>query len=169
MNLLVMGKSYCGKSELIKLLERDFDYTNVLHVGDVVRAKYSWAPTLLETNELINIIDDFIHINVLPWIIDNPAKTVEQLEAVIKYLQSKNILFKVLWVVDERTNIDFSSRGRSDDTNIFDKRAIWEENVADMLKLLTSEHIDIQEVVNTDEGFLFRIRSGDLPISRLAS
>lgn len=158
MNLLVMGKSYSGKSELIKIIEKNFGYSgDVLHIGDAVREKYDKAPALIPTEELVDIVDEFIHRTALPWIIDNPAKTIEQFQAVVTYLQLHNIYFRVIWVEDRRKDVDFKSRGRLDDENIFDKRSIWAKNEEGMKEIIKDEKIPLTVVENTDDGFLFKL------------
>ena len=87
-------------------------------------------------------------------ILDNAFKDVEQADAVLKELDSQNV--SVMWLCDKRSNVDFKKRGRDDDTNIEQKRKLWEDNSNALNHYLIDKGIDIIRVHNTDEGYLLK-------------
>lgn len=158
-DIFLVGPSYCGKSELCKIIGR-FVALNEVHVGDCVRRRYErWneeVPMKISCDDLADIIRDNImygHSNI----IDNAFKDPCQASKVLEMYEEWKRPFAIIWIDDNRTNIDFTSRGRADDDRIAAKREDWNKFSAELWELLSTKYKDFLTVVeNTNEGFVFK-------------
>lgn len=155
MDWLVVGKPYCGKTEFTKVLRRLLGTISVLKIGDYVREYHKVPPETISIEELTEIIEDYITCRSLPVIIDNPAKTAEQMRAVVNLLNEHGRDYEIIWINDHRTCVDFTKRGRSDDIFLEKKQKLFDEEEQGILQAALKSGRQIIPVYNTDKGFLF--------------
>ena len=152
--ICVVGECYSGKSFLIEKLTNIFQAT-VIHLGDIFRKK-NYNSICVDEHIVATTLIDFcnntpVEKNV---IIDNAFKNVKQAEAVLSSI-GKEIGISIIWVTNKRSEVDLSSRNRIDDKNIESKLKLWKENEKDLREFLEKNNYKIQDVYNTDNGFLF--------------
>ena len=158
-DIFLVGPSYCGKSAFSEILQKTFNY-EVVHVGELVRKicseKGTETPVLLDSESLCGVIAGQLR-PLQYYIIDNAFKTVSQMEACLKQWENLNRDWRIIWIVDKRTNVDFTARGRADDSQIQSKRELWKQNEAQMLTELKEKYPGSFTIVeNTDFGFYFK-------------
>lgn len=152
--ICVVGECYCGKSHLLRKFERISD-VSIIHLGDIFR-KNKFDGVCVDEKTIANVVSKTImsghfHDNI---VIDNAFKTVEQAKAILKMAPKDCI--SIWWVSNKRTDVDYSSRGREDDANIEAKIKLWRENETELRKYIEDNGFEIQDIYNTNEGFLFK-------------
>lgn len=158
-DIFLVGPSYCGKSELCKIIEQ-FVAANEIHVGDCVRKRYEkWGeevPMKISCDDLVDIIREnimFGHSNIIDNAFKDPCQASKVLEMYDEWKRS----FSIIWINDKRTNVDFTSRGRADDDRVIAKRKDWNKFSKELWTLLSTKYKDFLTVVeNTNEGFVFK-------------
>lgn len=167
--LLVCGECYAGKGMLISKLEKAFNDIKVIHVGDILRSKvkeifkdenFKNHPAI-DGKIIAQIVDEKLqeYKDSALVVIDNPMKNIEQAEAIIEVLNKWELFsedIKVLWVSNERSENDYSKRGRADDDLIPKKLALWKIEGPKLRKYLEDSNVTIDDIVNTDSGFLLK-------------
>lgn len=160
--ICLVGQCYSGKSHFIEhYLKRMFP-CSVIHLGEHFRQK-GFDGVRVDSEVLADMIKHLLgclltdgHLvnntaeNMI--VLDNAFKDVEQADAVLKELDGQNV--SVMWLCDKRSYVDFKKRGRNDDTNIEQKRKLWEDNSDALYQYLIDRKVDIIKVYNTDDGFL---------------
>ena len=151
--ICLVGQCYSGKSHFIEhYLKRMFP-CSVIHLGEHFRQK-GFDGVRVDSEVLANMIKHLLETEHFEdtIILDNAFKDVEQADAVLKELDGQNV--SVMWLCDKRSYVDFKKRGRNDDTNIEQKRKLWEDNSDALYQYLIDRKVDIIKVYNTDDGFL---------------
>lgn len=159
--LIVCGETYSGKSWFISRLEKMLSDMKVIHTGDILR-RMNFDKSLncasIPGEVIADIIDRNLHESrASVVVIDNPMKNVEQAEALLKMLERWDLQpedIKVVWMINERTDIDYSWRKRSDDNLIPQKLALWRTEGPALREYLESRKVVIIDVKNIDRGFL---------------
>lgn len=153
--ICLVGQCYSGKSHFIEhYLKRMFP-CSIIHLGEHFRQK-GFDGVRVDSEVLANTIKHLLITEHFgdTIILDNAFKDVEQADAVLKELDGQNV--SVMWLCDKRSYVDFSKRGRDDDTNIEQKRKLWKDNSNALNHHLIDRGIDIIRVYNTDEGYLLK-------------
>lgn len=162
-DIFLVGPSYCGKTELTKILEAVTGF-EAIHVGDCIRKLFKkWeleAPLEIENEMLCQVIhDNFHHFSSMNFIIDNAFKNPSQFTAITEMWKEMERRWSVIWIEDDRKFVDFRERKREDDDNILEKRKRWFETSNQLLEKLKTDYPENLIIVhNTDYGFTFERR-----------
>lgn len=166
--LLIVGETYCGKGYFISKLEHIFKDMKVVHTGNLIRdlvsSKKLKADSSVAADGTIisKALSDEIERIISKrkpgiLVLDNPMKNRSQAESVLDMLSSFNIDISkvtVLWIENNRSELDYNSRGRADDSMIPKKIALWKAESGGLRMLLDEKHINVVSISNTDRGFL---------------
>jgi len=153
--ICLVGQCYSGKSHFIEHhLKRMFP-CSVIHLGDYFRQQ-KFDGVRVSPEVLANTINHLLEVEHFEntVILDNAFKDVEQAEAVLKRLNNYDV--SVMWMHDKRQYVDFKKRGREDDTNIKQKRRLWQDNASALGQYLLDKGVDVIRVYNTDEGYVLK-------------
>lgn len=128
---------------------------SVIHLGDYFRQQ-KFDGVRVSPKVLANTINHLLETEHFEdtVILDNAFKDVEQAEAVLKRLNNYDVY--VMWMHDKRQYVDFKKRGREDDTNIKQKRRLWQDNASALGQWLLDKGVDVIRVYNTDEGYVLK-------------
>jgi cytidylate kinase len=162
-NIVLIGPSYSGKSELAKTLFSKLGY-KCYSIGDLCRAAGYPLGCCLNSFEIVKIAResiDFADPEKNPILIDNLFKTASSVE-VLDYLDPSFSKSLIVVEVDDssRANVDFSVRGRADDAYVIEKRDIWSKNAVEIRKKLAERQIETLVIKSVDGGFL-------IPLSKI--
>lgn len=149
--ICVCGPSYCGKTHFINTFYKD---EMVFHIGDYFRSKF-FNKDVVDPDDLAAAIKKFIfkdNKDKKTIILDNPFKNINQAIAVLDILKGCTVCVYIIY--DKRTNIDITSRNRSDDKNIESKQIYWDAYKDEMIDYLKEKKIKIIDLYNTDYGWL---------------
>ena len=160
-NIVLIGPSYSGKSELAKSFFSKLGY-RCYSVGDMCRKAGYPLDTCLDSRQIVDILVKNIDFadKSSPILIDNLFKTADTVDAIdlIEHSFASNVI--VIEVNDDRRqNVDYSSRGRDDDRFISAKRSIWSKNAESIRKKLASKGIKVMTIYSIDGGFMVQKES----------
>ena len=154
--IIVIGASYSGKTHFIKTILSDFT-SSVIHIGDLCRAQGADPSKQFSPEEIAHLVDSLPPQEGATIVIDNLFKTRDGVRVLdlIKSIDLSPSRAIVYEVVDLRSDVDYLSRGRSDDEFVQMKRQTWEREKDGIREELFQRNYTVRRVLITDQGWLY--------------
>ena len=154
---LIIGPSYCGKTEFIK---KETLIRNIFSLGDYFRNIRQNNSIAVSPEALKMAMVDCMrgHEDDKIVVFDNAFKNVEQAKVAIGLLEKYREI-EVYCIDDTRSNVDITTRGRIDDSHVEEKQQQWRDDWPELKKYLmqlyNSRKIGLTYILNTDVGFKY--------------